>query len=100
MTEVRLSAADRHSLLGLYRGDPDPRVRLRAHILLLLADGRSWATVAAVLFTSPATIARWKGRFDTGGADAVLGKPRGRRRSSAWEWAAEVVLWVLSRRPS
>jgi transposase len=100
MTEVRLSAADRQSLLGVYRGDPDPRVRLRAHILLLLADGHSWATVAAVLFTSPATIARWKGRFDTGGADAVRGKPRGRRRSSAWEWAAVAVLWVLSRRPS
>jgi hypothetical protein len=31
-----------------YRAEPDPQVRLRAHIVLLLADGYPWATVAAV----------------------------------------------------
>jgi putative transposase len=100
MTSIRLTADDRNTLLDHYRRDPDPQVRLRAHILLLLADGYTWAVIAAVLFTSPDTIARWKGRFESGGVGAVLGRPRGRRRSAAWAWAATAVLWVLTRRPA
>jgi transposase len=100
VTSIPLSAGDRNTLLDHYRRDPDPQVRLRAHILLLLADGHSWATIAAVLFTSPSTIARWRRRFEHGGATAVLGRPRGRKRSPVWAWAAVVVLWVLDRRPA
>jgi transposase len=100
MTSIRLTVGDRHALLDHYRAGLDPQVRLRAHILLLLADGYPWATIAAVLFTSPDTIARWKGRFERGGVGEVLGRPRGRRRSPAWAWAAVVVLWVLTRRPA
>jgi putative transposase len=100
MTSIRLTADGRNTLLEHYRRDPDPQVRLRAHILLLLADGHTWATIAAVLFTSPDTIARWKGRFQRGGVDEVLGRPRGRKRSAAWAWVAVVVAWVLTRRPS
>jgi putative transposase len=99
MTSIRLSESDRNTLLDHYRADPDPQVRLRAHILLLLAQGYAWATIAAVLFTSPDTIARWKRRFEQGGV-AVLGRPRGRRPASAGAWAAVVVAWVLSRRPA
>jgi putative transposase len=100
MTSIRLTAGDRNALLDHYRRDPDPQVRLRAHILLLLADGHPWATITAVLFTSPDTIARWKRRFQRGGVEAVLGRPRGRKRSAAWVWAAVVVAWVLTRRPA
>src|SRR5262249_57783074 len=84
MTSIRLSEDDRNTLLDHYRADPDPQVRLRAHILLLLAGGYPWATVAAVLFTSPDTIARWKRRFEQGGVAAVLGRPRGPRPVAAW----------------
>ena len=100
MTSIRLTADGRNTLLGCYRRDPDPQVRLRAPILLLLADGHAWATIAAVLFTSPDTIARWKGRFQRGGVGEVLGRPRGRKRSAAWAWVAVVVAWVLTRRPA
>jgi transposase len=100
MTSILLTAEDRNALLGHYRRHPDPQVRQRAHILLLLAHGYAWATIAAVLFTSPDTIARWKRRFESGGVAEVLGRPRGRKRSAAWTWAATVVLWVLTRRPS
>jgi transposase len=99
MSSIPLTADDRNTLLDYYRSDPDPQVRLRAHILLLLADGYPWATIAAVLFTSPDTIARWKGRFQRGGVGEVLGRPRGRKRSAAWAWVAVVVAWVLCRRP-
>ena len=43
---VTLDARQRQALLDRYRKDPDPEVRFRAHILLLLADGHTWATVA------------------------------------------------------
>src|SRR5262245_6640666 len=100
MGSIRLTGDQRNTLLDYYRADPDPQVRLRAHILLLLAQGHAWATIAAVLFTSPATIARWKRRFEAGGVDEVVGRARGRRRSAAWAWAAAVVAWVLTWRPA
>jgi putative transposase len=100
MASIALTAQDRNTLLGHYRRHPDPQVRLRAHLLLLLDRGYPWAVIAAVLFTSPDTIARWKKRFESGGVAEVLGRPRGRRRSPAWAWAAAVVLGVLTRRPA
>jgi transposase len=100
MTSIRLTDDQRKELLELYRRHPDPPVRRRAHLLLLLDAGYSWATIAAVLFTSPAAIARWKGRFEQGGLAAVPGRPRGRKRSAAWAWAATAVLWVLTCRPA
>jgi len=100
MRSIRLSPDDRNALLGYYRRDPDPQVRQRAHILLLLAQGYGWAMIAAVLFTSPDTIARWKRRFEQAGVAGVLGRPRGRKQSAAWCWAAAVVAWVLTRRPA
>ena len=83
-------AAQRKRLLDLYRKDPSPCVRLRAHIVLLLSEGHAWSLVCAALFCSTATVARWKRRFEAGGVDAMLaegaggGRPcwsRGRSRS-------------------
>jgi transposase len=65
-----------------------------------LGDGHPWTTIVAVLYTSPATIARWKRRFDRGGVDVVFGRKRGRPRSVAHVWAALVVRWVLTLSPA
>jgi putative transposase len=100
MNSIRLTDDDRNTLLDHYRRHPDPQVRQRAHLLLLLAGGYAWAMIAAVLFTSPDTIARWKRRFQADGVAAVLGRPRGRKLSTAWSWAATLVAWVLTRRPA
>ena len=100
MTSISLTQDERNDLLDLYRRDTDPQVRTRAHILLLLAEGYAWATIAAVLFTSPSTIARWKHRFDQGGTAAVFGRTHGRPRSGVWIWATLVVTGVLTRRPA
>ena len=56
---IVLRSGERKRLLELYRREPDPQVRLRAHIVLLLAEGYAWSLIAAVLFCSTATIARW-----------------------------------------
>src|SRR5262245_37945161 len=78
MDSIRLSAQDRKGLLEIYRHGDDPRARLRCHILLLFDDGLPWATIASVLFTSPATIARVKRDFLRRGASAAFGRPGGR----------------------
>lgn len=100
MSSIHLTPTERQGLLGRYRRAADPEVRLRAHILLLLDSGYSWATVGAVLFCSPGTISRWKRRFGSDGADAVLGRPRGRRKSGVHAWAALVIRWVLTLSPA
>jgi transposase len=96
---INLSPPQRQQLLALYRGPHDPDVRLRAHIVLLLADGLTWATICAVLFCSSRTVARWKARFEQGGIDALAGHPCGAPRRLAASWAAVVVGWVTSATP-
>ena len=61
---ITLQADERKTLLDYYRAHPDPNVRLRTHIILLLADGHPWSLLTAVLFCSTATISRWKKRFE------------------------------------
>jgi putative transposase len=96
---VSLGRADRKRLLEFWRRSPDSAVRLRAHIILLLADGCTWATIAAVLFCSTRTIARWKRRFERDGLDALAGETRGRRNGFADGIITTVVGWVVDRTP-
>jgi transposase len=100
---IVLVGGQRKRLLKLYRKEPDPAVRLRAHLILLLADGYAWSLIAAVLFCSTATIARWKQRFESGGVAVLLEEKRGRKESAAGPlriWAAMVVRWTLKLPPS
>jgi transposase len=93
---ISLRPDQRNTLLRHYRRPGPPEHRLRAHVLLLLADGVAWSTIASLLYTSPSTIARWQGRFRQGGLDAVFGR---RRPACPW-WAALVVRWVLGLAPA
>ena len=96
---IPLRSSERKTLLAHYRRNPDPAVRLRAHLLLLLAGGYPWAMIAAVLFCSTRTIARWKRRFEQGGVPAVLGERRGRRARFA-AWLVQLVVgWVTQCSP-
>ena len=97
---VVLRGRQRGRLLALYRTAPDPALRLRAQIVLLLAEGRPWALIAAVLFCSTATIARWKRRFEEGGVAALTGERRGPGPRLTLAWAAVAVGWVKHRLPS
>jgi transposase len=63
--------------LDHYRRAADPAMRLRAQIILLLADGHSWSLITAVLFCSSRTVARWQARFLRGGVAALSGQARG-----------------------
>ncbi len=96
---MTLSSDERTTLLDYLRRAPDPDLRLRAHIILLLADGYAWATLTAVLYCSSRTIARWKKRFEHGRLDALLGHRRGAPTRLATRWAALAVQWVTRKLP-
>lgn len=89
----------RKTLLYLYRHHTDPQVRHRAHILLLLADGYTWTTIAAVLFTSTSTIARWQQRFHDGGLRALAGHQPGRRSCFLAYWPGVLATWLTRHTP-
>lgn len=74
---LTVKSAQRRALLDHYRHDPDPAVRQRAHIILMLTDGLPWATICTVLFCSSRTIARWQQRFQDEGVDGLLSRPCG-----------------------
>ena len=98
-SSIHLTADERNTLLDCYRSDPDPQLRLRAHIVLLLAQGLPWASIAAVLFCSSRTIARWKGRFQQGRLDGLLGWQRGPQPRLGPRWLAVLVGWVTTQTP-
>ena len=98
-SHLRITARQRQVLLEQYRKGVNTRVRVRAHILLLLAQGYSWATMAEVLFCSTRTIARWKTRVETEGIGAVLTPSL---QAAAWldrGWSELVAYWVTEWRP-
>lgn len=96
---VILDARQRQAWLDRYRKDADPEARFRAHLLLLLADGHCWATVAAMLFCSSRTIDRGVQRFHREGVDAVAGHKPGRRSRFGAGWLAVAVTWVTAKAP-
>jgi putative transposase len=96
---IDLSREQRTALLVRYRNDSDPEVRFRSHILLLLADGHTWATVATLLFCSSRAIDRWVKRFHAEGVQGVAGHKPGRPFRLAADWVAVVVGWVTTKVP-
>jgi putative transposase len=98
-SSIQLTTDERNALLDHYRTDPDPQLRLRAHIILLLAEGLPWAAIAAVLFCSSRTIARWNDRFRRGRLDGLFGRPRGAPARLGPGWVAVVVGWVTTQTP-
>jgi putative transposase len=97
---VTLDARQRQALLDRYRKDPDPDVRFRAHILLLLADGHTWEAVTALLFCSSRTIDRWVKRFHEEGVEGVAGHQPGRRFRLDPACLAVVIYWVTQKLPT
>jgi putative transposase len=96
---ICLSPEQRAALLERYRKDPEPEVRFRSHILLLLDDGLPWATVASLLFCSSRTIDRWVKRFHAEGMEGLGGHKPGRPFRFAVGWVEVVVEWVTEAVP-
>lgn len=95
---IRLSAAERKRGLQVYRGSGNARVARRAHVLLLLDDGRSWREVMQILYMSSETIARIKARYEAAGLDAALANPDEQPPTLAL-WQVIVAVWLLQKTP-
>lgn len=98
---IVLSSGQRKRLLRIYRGKEElpADVRLRAHLILLLADRRPWSLIEGVLFCSSATISRWKSRFEAGGIDALFEERRGRIATLLVGWAMLLITWIRTVSP-
>jgi putative transposase len=97
---IVLDSSQRKRLLELYRKEAlHPQIRLRVHIVLLLSQGCAWSLIAAVLFCSTATIARWKERFECDGVNALLEESRGRRSTLLVGFAFLLINWVKLHTP-
>src|SRR5215813_9138332 len=92
---LRITVRERQVLLDQYRKGVHTRVRLRAHILLLLAQVYSCATIAGVLFCSTRTIARWQTRVELEGIGAVLG-PAGPPAAGLGGWWSAIVAYGVT----
>jgi transposase len=68
--------AQQEVLRHLSRTDPDPRVRRRAHALLLLSAGHSVSAVARLFATAPHRVRAWRSRFLARGRHGLADEPR------------------------
>lgn len=94
-----LTPEQRTGLLDLYRGSPDPDVRFRSPILLLLGEGHTWVTVATLLYCGSRTIDRWVKRFHAEGVESVAGHKPGRRPRLDPSWIKLAAEWVTEKTP-
>jgi transposase len=80
--ELTLSAADRADLVSMIRATTSPAgLARRARCILLLADGRSYATICTTLGVTDRFISRWKRRYAEGGVLALADAPRPGRQA-------------------
>jgi transposase len=99
MNAIVLKTDERRTLLDLLRKHPDARLRLRAHIILLLADGHTWADIALFLYCSSRTIARWQHCFAHGRIPALYGRTPGAPLRLQAAWLTILVTWVTTLTP-
>jgi putative transposase len=96
---IRLSTRDRKALLHVYRRGTDPEQRLRAHILLLLDKQVAWTLIGAMLWTSSATINRWRRRYLQQGLTGITGHRAWRVGVREW-WLELILCWVTTSCPT
>lgn len=78
--DLVLSADDRRILTGMLRATTlSVGLVRRARVMLALADGQSYAQIAATVGVTDAFIARWKKRVVEGGLPALGDRPRSGR---------------------
>ena len=91
--------ASRPVLTRLTKRDPDPRVRRRAHALLLVAAGQPLARVARLFQTAPHRIRAWRTQFLARGRAGLLDAPRPGRPPKLTPGARAFLEEALSRSP-
>ena len=86
----------RHSLMDLAQSSPGRRGRLRAHLILSLASGQTYAQIETRFHTARPTIAHWKQRFQAHGIDGL--KPRYLGRKPRVDMRDRIAQWLSAHR--
>jgi putative transposase len=94
---IRLTAMERKTALQVYRGAGDARLARRAHIVLLLADGRSYREIMEIDYCGCDLVTAVKRRFLEGGLTAALAEPTADAPIPFWQVA--VAGWVMHKTP-
>jgi putative transposase len=94
---IQLSHDQRKTVLSIYRSGSDTRTARRAHLLLLLDDGRSYREIIQFTYVSSETIARVKQRFLEAGVDAALIEAQPPEVVPFWR--VVIAGWVLHKTP-
>lgn len=89
----------RQELRRLTRTDPDPRVRHRAHALLLVAEGQTVAAVARLFATAGHCVRAWRTRFLAEGRAGLLDRPRQGRTPKLGPEERDFLCQALERSP-
>jgi transposase len=100
--ELTLTAADRADLSALVRATSSPAGLVRrTRCILLLAEGKPYSTICALLSVTDAFISRWKRRYLDGGILALVDAPRRGRQDHRVSPAkiAKVLHLTLNERP-
>jgi transposase len=69
-------SSSRPTLRRLMKRDPDPRVRRRAHALLLVSQGQPLSHIARLFQTAPHRVRAWRRRFLARGRTGLVDAPR------------------------
>jgi transposase len=91
--------SSRPVLKGLMKHDPDPRVRRRAHALLLVAEGQPLVRVAHLFQTAPHRIRAWRTQFLARGRVGLVDAPRRGRPPKLGQAALALLEEALIRPP-
>ena len=98
-TPVILTAGQRRALETIVRsGRGRADAARRARVILLLAEGRNYATIATMTGCSSRTIALWKQRFATDGLAGLAARHRG-SKPTVLTPALEARIMTWTRRP-
>ena len=94
---ISMTAAERKTVLSIYRGGGDARAARRAQVLLLLDDGHSYRQIMEFTYVSSDTVARLKRRFVEGRLPAALAEPE--EDDVVPFWQVVVAGWALNMTP-
>jgi transposase len=93
------STASCRRLRRLMSSDPAPRVRRRAHALLLMAEGQPLSRVARLFHTAPHRLRAWRAQFLARGRSGLVDAPRPGRPPKLDATALGFLAEALSRSP-
>ena len=96
---TELDEAARQELEKLYRKAKQPRMRTRAQMILLSAQGLLAGDISKIVFVSERTVQRWIKRYQAEGPEGLYDAPRTGAGAKVSIEYQELLLKAVRRRP-